>query len=201
MHYDPYALKKTYASRVWDLDVPIVLRDGITYVYLTSEIEEPSLYNELFHTLVTANDNQTVHIVINTLGGVVSSGLMIAEAIKQSKAWVVCELVGDVCSIGTIITMACDELRAANNLSFMIHNYSGGLVGKGHEMKTRQNFVEGNIKDTFYEYYKGFLTEAEIGKVLEDTDMWFGTQEVLDRWQNKLQNEGKLDGSGLKYPT
>lgn len=194
---DPYAFDKD-ATRLWDLHVPIVQTTSTIYVYLTAEIEEPSTYSELFHTLTTADENKTVHIVINTLGGVVSSGLMIAEAIKQSKAWVVCELVGDVCSIGTVITMACDELRAANNLSFMIHNYSGGLVGKGHEMKTRQNFVDSNIRDTFTEFYKGFLTEDEISKVLEDTDMWFGTQEVLDRWQNKLQNEGKLDGSGLR---
>jgi ATP-dependent protease ClpP protease subunit len=54
---------------------------------------------------------------------------MIAAAIKHSKAKVIGQLSGTVASAGTLITMACDEIVVTPHLSFMIHNYSGGMAG------------------------------------------------------------------------
>jgi len=39
----------------------------------------------------------------------------------------------------------------------MIHNYSGGMSGKGHEMKARQKFTDEHLNDAFKYFYKGFF--------------------------------------------
>lgn len=183
---DTFLLPKG-AVRIWELDVPIVEDKDkeILYVYLTDEISVPFNYSELCHRISQLPSSYTVILYLNTPGGIISSGLMIVDAINETKAWVVGKLVGDVMSIGTVIAMACDELQISPDLTFMIHNYSGGMSGKGNEMKARQNFVDEHLSNTFSKYYTGFLTEEELLKVIEGTDLWFNAEEVTSRWANK----------------
>ena len=185
------------ATRIWDLPVPIVVdKDtNTTSVYITNAIEEPQLYNELCYLLATATAWETFRIHINTPGGVIDSAFMIANAIKDSKANVIGHLSGTVASVGTVISMACDHLEVTPHLSFMIHNYSGGMQGKGHEMKARQKFTDDHLSEAFSYFYKGFLTDEEMEKVIEGTDLWMGTEEVQDRWEDRVKHvtEGNAD--------
>lgn len=175
-------------TRVWDLDVPIVndLKNKVIKIYLTGPIEEPYQYNEMCYLLGTADKNTTIEIYLNTPGGIIDSAFMIADAIRSSEAWVVGYLSGTVASAGTIITMVCDDVVLSPHLSFMIHNYSGGMAGKGHEMKARQKFTDEHLNDAFKSFYSGFLQDDEMSKVIEGTDLWMGTKEVAERWVNRV---------------
>ena len=176
------------ATRIWDLNVPVVVdkENKNIKVYLTGAIEEPYVYNEMCYLLDTAASDYTVDIYLNTPGGIIDSAFMIANAINKSKAKVVGHLSGTVASAGTLISMACDELQLTPHLSFMIHNYSGGMAGKGHEMKARQKFTDDHLNDAFKSFYSGFLSEDEMDKVIEGTDLWMGTEEVTERWTNRI---------------
>lgn len=118
-------------TRIWDLDVPIIVdKDAKSIkVYLTGPIEEPCLYNELCYLLETADSDTTVDIFLNTPGGIIDSAFMIANAIISSKAKVIGHLSGTVASAGTLISMVCNDLQITPHVSFMIHNYSGGMAG------------------------------------------------------------------------
>jgi ATP-dependent Clp protease protease subunit len=175
-------------TRTWDKEVPIIVdepRKTIT-AFITGSIEEPKQYNELCYSLNIADEYMTVYLNINTPGGIIDSALMVVDAINKSKAKVVGTLTGTVASAGTIIAMACDELIIAPHLSFMIHNYSGGMSGKGHEMKARQKFTDEHLNDAFTYFYKGFLSEIEMTNVIDGTDLWMGTNEVISRWQDRV---------------
>jgi len=175
-------------TRVWDLDVPVVndVQNKNIKVYLTGAIEEPYTYNEMCYLLDTADEDTTVDIYLNTPGGIIDSAFMIANSISRSKAKVIAHLSGTVASAGTLISMACDELDLTPHLSFMIHNYSGGMAGKGHEMKARQKFTDDHLNEAFKSFYSGFLSEEEMDKVIEGTDLWMGTEEVTERWTNRV---------------
>lgn len=177
------------ATRIWDLAVPIVVNEKTKTIdmYVTGTIEEPYIYNEMCYLLNTASEDTTINLHINTPGGIVDSAFMIANAISNSKAKVVGYLTGTVASAGTIISMACEELNATPHLSFMVHNYSGGVQGKGHEMKARQKFTDDHLNTAFKQFYSGFLTEDEMDKVIEGADMWMGTSEVNERWANRVE--------------
>jgi ATP-dependent protease ClpP protease subunit len=176
--------------RVWDNDVPIVKNPnsiGTTYeVFLTGPIGAPDCYNELCFMLRTAKKGDEFNLHINTPGGVVDSGIMMVNAIKASKAHVNAILTGLVASAGTIVAMSCDSISVEDHLSFMIHNYSGGMQGKGHEMKARQNFTDANLTEAFNTFYKGFLSATEIKDVIEGKDLWFNSSEVQKRWDSKV---------------
>mgnify|MGYP005987366593 CR=1 FL=1 len=163
-----------------------VISDGTKHtVYLTNEFAEPSLYNKLCHELVNANEYDEFTLVINSPGGILDSAFMIINAINTSSAKITARLVGTIASAATIIALSCDELIISDDLAFMIHNYSAGMQGKGHEMKARQKFMDNQLENSFKNYYLGFLSEEEIQDILEGKDIWLNSKEVKDRWENK----------------
>jgi ATP-dependent protease ClpP protease subunit len=169
------------SNDVWSNYVPIISDKNHTTAYLTNTIEEPSEYNELCFRLKSASPAEIFTLVINTPGGILDSALMLVDAIKTSKAKVIAQISGTVASAGTIITLACDKVEVAPHTAFMIHNYSGGLVGKGHELKAHQEFVDANLNNSFTDLYRGFLTPSEIKKVIDGKDYWMNRDEVLER--------------------
>lgn len=168
--------------RVWDWAVPIVRNDNSTKVYLTDQISSPDYYNEACDLLDNAKEHETVYLVLNTPGGNADSAFMLADAIKRTKAKTVARLSGTVASAGTIITMACDEIEAAEGLGFMIHSYSASYSGKANELKSLQKFADAEVTNHFRNVYSGFLTEEELDKIVEGNDHWMGTNEVVTRW-------------------
>ena len=173
------------STRIWDLDVPIVQQKNITHVYITSSIDEPEIYNELCHLLYTASEAETFHMYLNTPGGIIDSAFMIMDAMKNSKARIVGHLSGTVASAGTVLSLSCDDIVVADHTAWMSHNYSGGISGKGHEMKARQEFIDKSLNSSFTAIHKGFFTDDEINDLIEGKDFWMGKDEVLTRWKAK----------------
>lgn len=187
-------------TRCWDLAVPITSNGKATHAYLTDDIIEPAAYNELCFLLTNADADEEFHLHINTPGGLIDSAVMIINAINSSKAKVIGHLSGTVASAGTIIALSCTDIKVAPHTSFMIHNYSAGISGKGHEMKARQEFIDSSLNEAFKVFYTGFLTDDEMASVIDGKDMWMGTSEVISRWANKtsgkLQDAPKKRGRG-----
>lgn len=175
----------TGRKSIWDRPVPIVRQDNTYDCYLCGEIEEPSLYNELCFLLENATPESNINIHINTGGGAIDSAFKIVAAIKRSKADVVARLTGTVASAGTIIALTCRDVEVEDYTHFMIHNYSTGTQGKGHEVLDFITFNDKDLKITFKEIYKGFLTDTEIKEVLRGKDMWLTADNVRERWSKK----------------
>ena len=171
----------------WQKHAPIVTEDKTTFVYLNDEIESPGMYNELVHKLYTATPDDTFVFVINNGGGIVNSAVMIVDAMKRTAATVNCLISGFAASSATIIALAADNLEIAEHSAFMVHNYSGGAYGKGHELKAQQEFMDTSLNKAFSVYYKGFLTDKEMEKVIDGKDMWMEPDEVRERWENRKQ--------------
>lgn len=179
---DLFAQEKT---RIWDNIVPIITIDNITRAYITTGIEEPEHYNELCFRLQTATKGEKFELHLNTPGGMIDSAFMICDALKNTQAHVTAYLSGTVASAGTIITMACHDIVVSDHLSFMIHNYSAGVHGKGHEMKARQEFLDNSLNEAFRSFYTGFLSPKEMDEIIDGKDLWIGSSEVRSRWANK----------------
>ena len=177
---------KKHQNNEWSKSVPIKKREEawVTYYecYLTGDIGSPDNYNELHYVLTTALPGDIVNLHINTGGGYIDSAFQIVDAIKKSQAFVHAHIVGTVASAGTIVALSCDELEVAQFTQFMIHNYSTGTHGKGHEVMDYINFNDKTLKEVFKQIYKGFLTDKEIVAVLNGKDMWLNSEDVAKRW-------------------
>ena len=169
-------------NTVWDDYVPIVINGHTVDIYLTSYIDTANNYDKMIATLRSAPSYYQVNLHINNGGGYVDSAFSIIDAIKNTKARTTAYISGTVASSATIITLACDEIVCSDYLSFMIHNYSTGMQGKGHEVKAQQEFNDRELNRAFREIYRGFLTEEEMTEVIDGKDKWFNEHEVMERW-------------------
>ena len=183
----------TPKTSVWDNYVPMITSKHTTTVYLTDVIESPSLYNELCFKLDNASPAEEFYIYINTPGGILDAAIMLVSSIKNTLANTTARLSGTVASAGTIIALACRHVELADHTAFMIHNYSGGLYGKGHELKAHQEFVDANLNKSFSSFYEGFLTPTEIKRVIDGKDYWMNKDEVLSRLARKNGYDTSID--------
>lgn len=172
---------------VWDDYVPVLQAGRHTDIYLTGQIEEPSEYNKVCHILNHAYTGDTITLYINNGGGYVDSGFMIIDAIKNSKATVTAKLSGTVASVSTIIALSCNSLDIADYIQFMVHNYSGGASGKGHEVKAQVDFTDKELNIAFTDIYGGFLTPHEMELVIAGKDIWMGKDELKARWDARKE--------------
>jgi ATP-dependent protease ClpP protease subunit len=180
--------------RVFDFDVPILVRGQSTEVFLTTTIGVPCIYDELCYRLLEAGADETFTFHICTPGGDLDSAVRIIDAMRRSKATIIGDLSGSVNSAGTMITMGCDSIRCALHTSFMIHYYSASVEGRGSELKSRQDFMNRILENLMYDIYEGFLTKKEIASTVGGADFWFDHQEVMDRWEIRKTTLEKKKG-------
>ena len=176
----------------WEKYIPIVENKSnkvTTYdIYFQDEIISPAAYNESCYILANAKKKDIVNLHINTPGGYLDTAFRLVEAIDNCKAETVAVLTGTVASAGTMIALRCDKVNTPKHLQFMIHNYSGGAIGKGHEMVEHITFSTSELKHAFNSIYLGFLTKKEVKRVIAGSDIWMGAKEVKKRW-GKMKEE------------
>lgn len=171
----------TKPHTIWDDYVPQCTTGRHTEVYLLNQIESPDIYGKLYADLLNADKGDTFTLHINNGGGYVDSGFMLVDAISKSKAVITAKLTGTVASISTIIALTCNKVIVGPHLSWLSHNYSGGVQGKGGEMKAQMDFMSRELTNSFKEIHKGFFTDSEMDGIIDDGDIWLNSQEVTDR--------------------
>jgi len=171
----------TKPHTVWDDYVPQITKGHHTDVYLHDSIEAPAEYTKVYAALLNADRHDTFTIHINNGGGFVDSGFMLINAVKASKAHVEAYITGTVASISTIIALSCDRITVGDHLSWLSHNYSGGVQGKGGEIKSQMEFMSRELASSFKEVHEGFFTTEEIEAIINDEDIWLSSSEVRER--------------------
>lgn len=162
-------------------------------IYITDVITGPDEYTNVFETLLEARDDETIRFILSTPGGRLDTINKIRGLAQLTEAHTVA-VVGDVASAGTILALSFDDIIVLPNIEFFIHNYSGGVGGKGHELYAHAAFLQKEMPKIFEDFYKDFLTPTEILEVLSGQDIYLNADEVNERWQNVMRvREAELD--------
>ena len=172
--------KKDVVSE-WDKCVPIVVKDNIVTVYLNEEVYEVNEYSELCYTLEHTKAKQ-VRLCMNNGGGEMDTMKSILHSMNKCEAEIVGVLSGTVASAATMLALHCDRLEVADYTSWLTHYYSGGTGGKGNEIKAKHDYESVEIPKMFRQIHKGFLTTAEITRVIDGKDIWLNKEQVLERF-------------------
>ena len=162
--------------------------------YLTGRIEEADQYIAVFDMIRHASEEDIIKIYVNSPGGDLFTALQFGRAMGDSDATIIVSVEGQCCSAATIIALAADMVELSNHCVWMCHNYSSGMIGKGHELHSQAEFERDWSIKLMKDIYDGFLSESEIQRMLNGADLWMGADDVMERLnkrQKRIQKKNK----------
>lgn len=154
---------------------------------MSSFIEEPPHYVDMINKMQTAMPTDVIYMHLNTIGGYMSTGIQIINAMKASPAHVICSLEGEVASMGTLIFLAGDEFLVHENSSLMFHNYSGAVMGKGHEQIAALESATRWTEDFSRRIYMPFMNADEVTALINGADIYMHPPEIIERLENMME--------------
>jgi len=121
----------------------------------------------------------TIHLRINSPGGSVIDGNAIFNALQRHSAKVITHIDGLAASMASVIAMAGDEVRMADNALFMIHNPWTVSMGNADELRADADLLD-KMRDIILTSYGRSQYSAEELIDLMDAETWMTAQEALD---------------------
>ena len=149
--------------------------------YLSGPIQDAEEYIEWFDVIRNASQTDTVRIYINSPGGDLFTTLQFLRVMSETQASVVCSVEGACMSAATMIFLHAHSQEVTPHSLFMFHNYSAGTFGKGGEMYDQLQFERTWSENFMTAVYEDFLTREEIQSMLNNKDIWMGSDEVVKR--------------------
>ena len=177
----------------FDLDVSALEKIGLGLLnshvhFLTGEIEEENIENAIkwivYENLICGNSPKTLTMYINSSGGNLNDSLGLIDIMRTSQCPIRTIGIGSICSAAFMIFSSGTkgERYIANNTSIMCHQYSDGMEGKHHDIKSR--FKELELTNTRMIEVLKENTELETrtikSKLLCPTDVWLTAEELIE---------------------
>lgn len=125
-------------------------------------------------------DGRDLDVRINSVGGLVFEGLAIFNALDRHKGRVTTHVDGLAASIASVVALAGDEVRIAENAFFMVHNAWGVTIGNRNDMLDMAETLEkldGSIAGTYMR--KTGKDEADV-RAWMDAETWFSAADAKD---------------------
>jgi ATP-dependent Clp protease protease subunit len=169
------------------LDEYIAWKDWQNRILIINEpIDENSVYNFILPILRWNKEDdendvrKTITIYLNTPGGDVGVGLILAEVIKKSKTPVHVITVGEAASMGSIILMSGHKRIAYSFASILIHDGEVGMRGSRNKVKDNMKFYEekyDQLKTFIIDHTK--ITEEKLEE-MKDREWWITAEQALE---------------------
>lgn len=129
---------------------------------------------------LAALDVATLDVRINSAGGYVFDGLAIYNAIDRHPATVTTHIDGMAASIASVVALAGDEVRIAENAFMMIHNPWGFEVGDANAMRKMAEILDA-LGGSLVDAYVGKTGKSEeVIRGMMDEETWFNSEEALE---------------------
>ena len=122
----------------------------------------------------------TINVRINSEGGSVFDGIAIYNTLLSNKATITVDIDGLAASIASIIAMAGDTIRMANNALFMIHDPWTFAMGSADELRDQADLLDKVRDQLVTTYVSRSRIDAEKVSALMADETWMSSQEALD---------------------
>ncbi len=138
----------------------------------------------VFNELKNAKEYDTLELIIDSNGGIVNEGMqffniMLEKFPDRTTAY----LDNHGYSMGALLFCMANKRVIYPYSDIMFHNYSGGAIGKGGEIKSKVKHTDRLLRKFFYDIVveQGFLTKSEFEKMLIGQDYWMDTKQMCKR--------------------
>lgn len=160
--------------------------------YLSGEITSPDNYIEWFNTIRHALPDDTIKIYINSGGGDLFTGIQFLRTLSETEALVIVSVEGLCASAATLVFLAADMFEISAHSSFLFHNYSSGVWGKGGEQYAQVTHQRRWSEQLLNSVYKDFLSREEICSLLDNKDIWLSSEEAAERMNKRIATRREL---------
>ena len=176
-----------------DLDVSAVEKIGLGLLnshvhFLTGEINEENIEETIkwivYENITCGPTPRTLTLYINSTGGSLNDSLGLIDMMRVSKCPISTIGIGSICSAAFMIFSSGHKGKRhiAKNTSIMCHQYSDGIEGKHHDIKSRFKEVEltnARMINVLKEN-TGLDTRTIKSKLLNATDVWLTAEEMVE---------------------
>lgn len=146
-----------------------------------------------------------INVRINSAGGSVFDGVAIYNTLKKHNARITVDIDGLAASIASIVAMAGDEVRAAENSMLMIHDpwlVTSGSADELRETAELLDKVRGQLLDTYTK--RTGADEETISQMMTD-ETWMTASEamdigLIDSVTDEMQMAAHYDLTKFKHP-
>jgi len=176
-----------FSNSTTPFSVYATTRQSVDYVVnLWDSLEVLSDLDEALMVLSLANEEDTVTLRLNCDGGSHNVGDALIMAMQACKCEVHVIASGRIASYGTFILLSADSFEISPFATIMCHAASFGSYGKQGAVKEHVMFEHEQCVKMIKHYYKYFLTESEITRLLEEGhDLWMDAEEFIKRFNKR----------------
>ncbi len=153
-------------------------------VYIGRFFELKKGLHSVFNELKSAKEHDVLEFMIDSGGGFVNEGMQFYNIMQEKfHGRTVAYLDNKGYSMGAMLFSMADKRVVYPYSDFMYHNYAGGAVGKGGEIKARLEHTSKKLEEFFHDIIvrQGFLSEKEYQQMLVGQDYWMGSKEMCKR--------------------
>jgi len=121
-----------------------------------------------------------INLHINSPGGYVFDGIAIQNSLKHHPANVTVFVDGLAASIASIIALAGDDIRIADNAYVMIHNPASIVWGEAKDMLKEAEVLSKIADGLAGDYSRQMGISLEEARALMDEETWYLGQEAVE---------------------
>ena len=185
-------------SKIQELYLPFAER-VVQYTQIVVPIDEgiqpPRYYRNVVERLKNLSEDDECRFSINSEGGRLDGLLSLLDAIQNTEATTVAEIIGEVHSAAGILALNCEVVQVSPYASMLVHNVQFGAAGSGSYVRDMVRHTLDFSDYLFRNTYSGFLTEKEIEEVFNGREMWLQSDEIKRRLNNKFEYLKSLQGA------
>jgi len=135
---------------------------------------------EVRDALAEIGKTKSLTVRVNSAGGSIFEGFAIYSLLLEHPARVTVKVDGIALSMASVIAMAGDEIVAADNSFFMIHNPMSGVFGESGDLRMWAEILDKLKSQLVAIYAKRTKQDAETIGRLMDEETWFTAEEAVD---------------------
>lgn len=173
---------------------------------IDEEVKDPKYYRHVLARINDLDEADCVELVISSYGGSVDGAVSIINALRRTEAHTVAVLDGIAASAASLIALSCNEIVVSDNAKLMIHSAHGVIGGTMSNSAAYSAFMDAELRKLMTSVYLGFLTQSELEDVFKGCELWFNSDQIIERLQKRQEYlesleedcQGNCDGCNCK---
>lgn len=154
-----------------DTEAEIMLYDEISWFGITAEA---------FKRELDAISAPIINLRINSPGGDVFDSLAIYNALREHSSRVVTHIDGIAASMASVIALAADEVRMAENAFLMVHNPWSLVIGNAADLRKEADLLDKVAGSLAMAYRQRTGASEEQVAAWMDAETWFTADEASE---------------------